>query len=60
MERKKHSVKRRRPKVLRLGERMKDGSWVTFAVIAVVIGVALYFWLHRAQPVGAGGKNRLQ
>ena len=57
MERKKHSVKRRRPKVLRLGERMKDGSWVTFAVIAVVIGVALYFWLHRAQPVGASAKK---
>ncbi len=49
-ERRKNPVKRRRPKVLRLGERVKEGSWVTFAIIAIVLGVGLYFWIQRAQP----------
>ena len=48
-ERQKNPVARRKPKVLRLGDRVKEGSWVTFAIIAAVVGVGVYFWIHRAQ-----------
>ena len=53
-ERKKNPVKRRRPKVLRIGDRVREGSWVTFAIIAVVVGTGLYFWLHRPPPNAKG------
>ena len=53
-ELKKNPVKRRRPKVLRIGDRVREGSWVTFAIIAVVVGTGLYFWLHRPPPNAKG------
>ena len=44
---KKNPVKRRRPKVLKVGDRMQGGSWVTFAIIALAVGTGLFFWLRR-------------
>ncbi len=59
-ELKKNPVKRRRPKVLRIGERVREGSWATFAVIALVVGAGLYFWLHRPPPDAKGAGSSAQ
>jgi serine/threonine protein kinase len=58
-ELKKNLGKRRRPKVLKVGDRVRGGSWVTFAIIALVVGVGLYFWTHRPgiRPANAQGEN---
>ncbi len=58
--RKKNPVKRRRPKVLRIGERVREGSWVAFAIIALVVGAGLYFWLHRPPPNARGAGSSAQ
>ncbi len=49
-EQKKNPAKRPRPKVLKLGDRVKEGSWVTFAIVAAAVGIGLYAWLHRPPP----------
>ncbi len=46
-ELRKHPVKRRRPTVLKVGDRMTGGSWATFAIVAIAVGVGVYFWTHR-------------
>jgi len=46
-ELRKHPVKRRKPKVLKIGDRMQGGSWVTFAIIAILTGIGVFFWVHR-------------
>lgn len=46
-ELKKKPMRRRRPKVLKIGDRVREGSWMTFAIVALVVGAGLYFWLHR-------------
>ena len=46
-EARKHPAKRRRPKVLKIGDRMQQGSWLTFAIMAIVVGTGVYFWTHR-------------
>ena len=58
-ELRKHPAKRRRPKVLKLGDRMQGGSWVTFAIVAIVAGIGGYFWTHRpgVRPANADGAS---
>ncbi len=53
----KNPVKRRTPKVLMVGEGAQSGSWVTFAIVALVVGMGLYFWVNRPvkPPRGASG-----
>ncbi len=46
-ELRRHPGKRRRvPRALAMGQG-KGGSWVTFAIIALVVGVGVYFWVNR-------------
>ena len=56
-ELRKHPAKRRSPKVLRIGERMQGGGWAAFAVVAILTGVGVYFWVHRpgARPQNPPG-----
>ena len=53
----KRPAKRRRPKVLRMGDRMPGGSGATFAAIAILTGIGVYFWVHRpdVRPQNAPG-----
>jgi prepilin-type processing-associated H-X9-DG protein len=46
-ELRKNPAVRRKPKVLKVGDRVQAGSWVTFAIIAIIVGIGLYFWIHR-------------
>ena len=48
--RKNPAVRRRRPRVLKMGDRVSGGGWVTFAIIAIAVGVGLYYWTHRPGP----------
>ena len=54
---KKNPARRRRPKVLKVGDGAQAGSWVTFAIVALVVGGGLYFWVNRpaSRPQGASG-----
>ena len=38
---------RRGPRVLKMGDPTRGGSWVTFATVALVVGIGVYFWLNR-------------
>ena len=46
-ELKKNPTKHRGPRVLKIGDRMREGSWVTFALIAIAVGGGVYYWTHR-------------
>ena len=50
-------VKRRRPKVLKLGDGAQTGSWLTFAIVALLVGGGLYFLVNRPsdRPKGPSG-----
>ena len=51
----KNPARRSTPKVLKVGDRVQAGSWVAFAIIALVVAGGLYLWLHRpAARVGDG------
>ena len=51
---KKNQGKRRTPRVLKIGAGAQSGSWVTFAVVALVVAGGVYFWTHRPVAAGSG------
>ncbi|MEO6789005.1 MAG: serine/threonine-protein kinase [Chthoniobacteraceae bacterium] len=53
-ELRKNPAKRRTPRVLMIGEGMKGGSWATFAIVAGIVAVGVYFWTHRPGVTGKG------
>ncbi len=58
-ELRKNPVKRSRPKVLQVGDGAQSGSWLTFFIVAMVVGGGLYFWVNRTvapRPDAGGAK----
>jgi serine/threonine protein kinase len=49
------AARRRRPKVLKVGDRVPAGSWVTFAIVAIIVGLGLWYWTHRPAPSSTPG-----